>query len=111
LSVATVSPALHELNYVYVGTAGAGSLILEFGTLSRLTGDERFEKAARRAFFALWDNRTDVGLVGNTIDVESGVCVLSPAHPSDSSPGCDSSGCIPQSPELVQELTPSTSMH
>lgn len=28
------------------GTAGAGSLILEFATLSRLTGDDRFEKAA-----------------------------------------------------------------
>lgn len=29
-----------------LGTAGAGSLILEFATLSRLTGDDRFEKAA-----------------------------------------------------------------
>ncbi len=29
-----------------VGTAGAGSLLLEFATLSRLTGDDRFEKAA-----------------------------------------------------------------
>lgn len=28
------------------GTAGAGSLLLEFATLSRLTGDDRFEKAA-----------------------------------------------------------------
>jgi hypothetical protein len=31
---------------IFLGTAGAGSLILEFATLSRLTGDERFEKAA-----------------------------------------------------------------
>jgi hypothetical protein len=31
------------------GTAGAGSLILEFATLSRLTGDDRFEKAAHKA--------------------------------------------------------------
>jgi hypothetical protein len=31
-----------------LGVAGAGSLILEFATLSRLTGDDRFEKAAYR---------------------------------------------------------------
>jgi Glycosyl hydrolase family 47 len=48
-------------------------LILEFGTLSRLTGDGRFEEAARKAFFALWDRRTDIGLVGNTIDINYGV--------------------------------------
>ena len=46
------------------GTAGAGSLILEFGTLSRLTGDPRFEKAAYKAFFALWNRKSDIGLVG-----------------------------------------------
>ncbi|EJD01333.1 alpha-mannosidase [Fomitiporia mediterranea MF3/22] len=49
-------------------TAGAGSLILEFGTLSRLTGDDRFEKAAYKAFFALWNRKSDIGLVGNTIN-------------------------------------------
>jgi hypothetical protein len=41
----------------YLGTAGAGSLILEFATLSRLTGDDRFEKAAYKvcsfSFFLL----------------------------------------------------------
>ncbi|KAJ7744523.1 alpha mannosidase-like protein [Mycena maculata] len=53
-------------------TAGAGSLLLEFATLSRLTGDERFEKAAYKAFWAIWNRRTDVGLVGNTINVRTG---------------------------------------
>ncbi|KII94783.1 glycoside hydrolase family 47 protein [Plicaturopsis crispa FD-325 SS-3] len=53
-------------------TAGAGSLILEFGTLSRLTGDDRFEKAAYKAFFALWNRRSDIGLVGNTINIWTG---------------------------------------
>ncbi|TFK55771.1 alpha-mannosidase [Heliocybe sulcata] len=53
-------------------TAGAGSLILEFGTLSRLTGDDRFEKAAYKAFFALWNRRSDIGLVGNTINTWTG---------------------------------------
>jgi ER degradation enhancer, mannosidase alpha-like 1 len=58
------------------GTAGAGSLILEFATLSRLTGDPRFEKAAYKAFFALWNRRSEIGLVGNTINARTGVCAL-----------------------------------
>ncbi|KAJ6599145.1 alpha mannosidase-like protein [Mycena vulgaris] len=53
-------------------TAGAGSLLMEFGTLSRLTGDDRFEKAANKAFFAIWNRRTDIGLVGNTINIRTG---------------------------------------
>ncbi|ETW84376.1 glycoside hydrolase family 47 protein [Heterobasidion irregulare TC 32-1] len=53
-------------------SAGGGSLILEFATLSRLTGDDRFEKAARKAFFAIWNRKSDIGLVGNTINIWSG---------------------------------------
>lgn len=52
--------------------AGAGSLVLEFTTLSRLTGDVRFENAARDAFWAVWDRRSSVGLVGSGIDAETG---------------------------------------
>ncbi|BFZ65273.1 hypothetical protein YB2330_006437 [Saitoella coloradoensis] len=58
--------------------AGAGSLILEFTLLSRLTGDERFEFVARRAFFAIWDRRirtrrgSELGVVGNEIDAWTG---------------------------------------
>ncbi|KAI0028196.1 glycoside hydrolase, partial [Vararia minispora EC-137] len=52
--------------------AGAGSLILEFATLSRLTGDARFEKAARKAFFAVWNAKSDIGLVGNQINIWTG---------------------------------------
>ena len=66
-----------KLNCLNAGTAGAGTLILEFATLSRLTGDDRFEKAAYKAFFALWNRRSDIGLVGNTIDSRDGVS-LSP---------------------------------
>ena len=53
-------------------SAGAGSLILEFTTLSRLTGDERFEDLAKRAFWAIWSRRSSIGLVGSGIDAESG---------------------------------------
>lgn len=64
---------LAETIVCILGTAGAGSLILEFGTLSRLTGDDRFEKAAYKAFFALWNRKSDIGLVGNTINHFTGV--------------------------------------
>lgn len=53
--------------------AGAGSLLLEFALLSRLSGIDSFENVARRAFEAIWDRRLDLGLVGNTIDVNSGL--------------------------------------
>ena len=73
--VSLPSPSLHgELDrWCCIGTAGAGSLILEFATLSRLTGDERFEKVAHKAFFALWNRKSDVGLVGNTVNTWTGV--------------------------------------
>lgn len=53
-------------------SAGAGSLVLEFGILSRLTNDMRFEEFAQRAFDAVWTRRTAVGLVGAGIDAETG---------------------------------------
>jgi mannosidase alpha-like ER degradation enhancer 1 len=55
------------------GAAGAGSLIIEFSILSRLTGDDRFEKAATKAFFAIWNRRSDINLIGNTINIWTGV--------------------------------------
>ncbi|KAI0232442.1 hypothetical protein L0F63_005231 [Massospora cicadina] len=53
-------------------TAGVGTLILEFSTLSRLTNDPRFEVVARQAAEALWQLRTDAGLFGNSIDIRTG---------------------------------------
>ncbi len=35
-------------------TAGVGTFALEFGILSRLTGDMRYERAARTAVNELW---------------------------------------------------------
>ncbi|TKA76941.1 hypothetical protein B0A49_02729 [Cryomyces minteri] len=53
-------------------SAGAGSLILEFTTLNRLTGDGRFEQLAKKAFWAVWERRSASGLVGAGIDAETG---------------------------------------
>lgn len=53
-------------------TSGAGSLVLEFGLLSRLTGDYRFESAAKKAFFAIWARRSEIDLVAMAIDSKTG---------------------------------------
>jgi hypothetical protein len=53
-------------------SAGAGSLVLELTVLSRLTGDGRYEDLGKRAFWAVWSRRSDIGLLGFGIDVESG---------------------------------------
>ncbi|XP_073539793.1 ER degradation-enhancing alpha-mannosidase-like protein 2 [Phyllobates terribilis] len=50
-------------------TAGVGTYIIEFATLSRLTGDPEFERVARQALYGLWESRSEIGLVGNHIDV------------------------------------------
>lgn len=53
-------------------SAAAGSLTLEFATLSRLTGDGRYEDLAKRAFWAVWLRRSEIDLIGAGIDAETG---------------------------------------
>ncbi|XP_067907569.1 ER degradation-enhancing alpha-mannosidase-like protein 1 isoform X3 [Heterodontus francisci] len=54
-------------------TAGAGSLLVEFGILSRLIGDSTFEWVARQAVRALWKLRSDeTGLLGNVVNIQTG---------------------------------------
>ena len=49
-----------------------GSLILEMGALSRLTGDPKYESAALRALRKLWSMRSSLNLLGTTLDVSTG---------------------------------------
>ncbi|KAJ3081811.1 ER degradation-enhancing alpha-mannosidase-like protein 1, partial [Quaeritorhiza haematococci] len=60
-------------------TAGGGTLVLEFGVLSRLTGDDTYERLAKKALFQLWDMRSSLGLVGNTLDMQTGKWIHSTA--------------------------------
>ena len=54
-------------------TAGAGSLLLEFGILSRLLRDPVYESVARRAMRAIRQRRSSrTGLVGNVLNVKTG---------------------------------------
>jgi len=52
--------------------AEVGTLMLEFGTLSRLTGDPTYYDTAKKAVTAVFERRSAIGLVGTTIDVETG---------------------------------------
>ncbi len=56
----------------HANTAGAGTLTLEFGMLSRLTGDDRFALAADGAVAALYARRSPLDLLGGMIDVHTG---------------------------------------
>jgi ER degradation enhancer, mannosidase alpha-like 2 len=62
--------------------AETGTLILEFGTLSKLTGDTRFYTAAKRALVATYDKRSTIGLVGDGINVETGKWTSTDSHVS-----------------------------
>ncbi len=60
--------------------AEIGTLMLEFGTLSRLTGDRAYYDAAKRGVVAVFQRRSDIGLVGTTLDVETGAWENQDSH-------------------------------
>jgi mannosidase alpha-like ER degradation enhancer 2 len=52
--------------------AETGTLLLEFGTLSKLTGKPVFYDKAKRALVETYKRRSPIGLVGSSINVETG---------------------------------------
>lgn len=52
--------------------AEAGTLLLEFGTLSRLTGKSIYYEKAKRAQTAIFQRRSPLGLAGQRIDAVTG---------------------------------------
>lgn len=52
--------------------AEIGTLLLEFGTLSKLTNKPIYYDKAKRAVVELYNRRSALGLVGSTINVETG---------------------------------------
>lgn len=78
--------------YIYVNlrtgaTSGArsnpaeiGTLVLEFGTLARLTGEPVFYDKAKNALVQLYERRSEIGLVGSEIDVETGEWINPASH-------------------------------
>ncbi|MTI86768.1 MAG: glycoside hydrolase family 47 protein [Balneolaceae bacterium] len=60
--------------------AEIGTLMLEFGTLSKLTGNPDYYDKAKKAMVELYNRRSDIGLVGTLIDVESGEWTDTSSH-------------------------------
>lgn len=52
--------------------AEIGTLLIEFGTLSKLTGKSVYYDKAKRALVELYNRRSPLGLVGSGINVETG---------------------------------------
>lgn len=52
--------------------AEIGTLMLEFGTLSKLTGNPEYYEKAKKGITEVFNRRSDIGLVGTTINVETG---------------------------------------
>jgi mannosidase alpha-like ER degradation enhancer 2 len=60
--------------------AEAGTLLLEFGTLSKLTGKPVYFDKAKRAIAEIYRRRTPIGLVGTVINVETGAWLDRTSH-------------------------------
>ena len=60
--------------------AEIGTLMMEFGKLSKLTGDNKYYAAAKKAMMAVYQRRSKLGLVGEQIDVTTGKWVSIESH-------------------------------
>jgi mannosidase alpha-like ER degradation enhancer 2 len=52
--------------------AEVGTLLIEFGTLSKLTGKVVYYEKAKRALVEIYNRRSSIGLVGSSINVKTG---------------------------------------
>src|SRR6266850_1391171 len=60
--------------------AEIGTLLLEFGMLSKLTGKPIYYDKAKRALVELYNRRSSIGLVGSGINVETGAWTDTTSH-------------------------------
>src|SRR5881398_2405539 len=60
--------------------AEAGTLLIEFGTLSKLTHRQIFYDKAKRALVEIYNRRSPIGLVGTWINVETGQWTDTDSH-------------------------------
>jgi mannosidase alpha-like ER degradation enhancer 2 len=62
--------------------AETGTLLLEFGALSKLTGNPIYYDKAKRALVETYNRRSKIGLVGEWINVETGQWTNTDSHVS-----------------------------
>src|SRR5579863_967720 len=68
-----------KVNGVESNPAETGTLLLEFGTLSKLTGKQVYYDKAKRALVETFKRRSRIGLVGDTINIETGQWITTDA--------------------------------
>ncbi len=52
--------------------AEIGTYIIEYGALSKITGNEIYYRKAKKALVALYERRSEIGLIGSMINIETG---------------------------------------
>ncbi len=62
--------------------AEIGTYIIEWGTLTRLTGDKKYYDYAKKALTELYNRRSSINLAGEAINVESGEWTNNSSHVS-----------------------------
>ena len=62
--------------------AETGTLLIEFGTLSKLTNKPIYYEKAKRALVETYKRRSEIGLVGTNINVETGKWTNTDSHVS-----------------------------
>ena len=60
--------------------AEIGTLMMEFGKLSKLTGNNKYYNAAKKAIMLVYKSRSILDLVGEQIDVQTGKWVNTKSH-------------------------------
>ena len=60
--------------------AEIGTLLVEFGTLGKLTKKPEYFDKAKRALVVLYEHRSPIGLVGSSINVKTGAWTDSTSH-------------------------------
>jgi mannosidase alpha-like ER degradation enhancer 2 len=60
--------------------AEIGTYIVEYGILSRHTGDPSYYDKAKKAMLSLYEKRSPIGLTGSSINVETGKWVSTDSH-------------------------------
>jgi len=63
-----------------VNIAEAASYTFEMGVLSYFTKDPKYYQAAKKATMAVFERKSDIGLIGDVIDVETGEWVSKQSH-------------------------------
>lgn len=60
--------------------AEIGTLMMEFGKLSKITGNKKYYDAAKKGMMYVYDHRSSLDLVGEQIDAETGKWVNNRSH-------------------------------